>query len=228
LLAVLCFVAGWLALAIAVASPLHDLSRRFFAAHMAEHELVMLVAAPLLVLARPLPVMLWALPRSWRRPVGQGTGVLAYLVGWEFLTLPLIATILHAAAIWLWHLPPLFDAALTNEALHWLQHLTFLLSALLFWWAMLELRRPRASAIAYLFLTALHTGFLGVLLSIAPRPLFPAQARLAAAYGADPVSDQQLAGLIMWVPAGIFYVVAGLAIAGLWIARSGDAHAQSH
>jgi cytochrome c oxidase assembly factor CtaG len=219
-LAVLSFVAGWLTLAIAIASPLHDLSRKFFAAHMAEHELVMLVAAPLLVLARPLPVMLWAIPQRWRRPVGQGAGLLGYLLGWEYLTLPLVATVLHAAAIWLWHLPPAFDAALTNEPLHWLQHLSFLVSALLFWWAMLELRRPRATSVAYLFLTALHTGFLGVLLAVSPRPLFPAQAQLAAAYGADPLTDQQLAGLIMWVPAGLFYVVAGLAIAGLWIARS--------
>jgi cytochrome c oxidase assembly factor CtaG len=152
--------------------------------------------------------------------VGQGTGILAYLAGWEYLTLPLVATVLHAAAIWLWHLPPAFDAALTNELLHWLQHLSFLVSALLFWWAMLELRRPRATSIAYLFLTALHTGFLGVLLAVSPRPLFPAQAQLAAAYGADPLADQQLAGLIMWVPAGLFYVVAGLALAGLWIGRS--------
>jgi putative membrane protein len=221
-LAVLCFLVGWLALAIAVASPLHDLGRKFFAAHMAEHELVMLIAAPLLVVSRPLPVMLWGLPRRWRRPVGRGAGIAAYLAGWEMLTLPIVATLLHAAAIWLWHLPPLFDATLENELLHWLQHLSFLLSSLLFWWAMLELRRPRASSIAYLFLTALHTGFLGILLAVSPRPLFPAQARLAAAYGADPLTDQQLAGLIMWVPAGLFYVIAGLAVAGLWIAHSSD------
>jgi cytochrome c oxidase assembly factor CtaG len=219
-LQVLSFAVGWLILALAVGSPLHDLSRKYFAAHMIEHELVMLVAAPLLVLGRPLPVMLWAFPRGWRRHIGQGAGVLAYLVGWEVLTVPLVATVLHAAAIWLWHLPPAFDAALTNELLHWLQHLSFLASSLLFWWVMLELRRPRASSIAFLFLTALHTGFLGVLLAIAPRPLFPAQAQLAVAYGADPLADQQLAGLIMWVPAGLFYVTAGLALAGLWIARS--------
>jgi len=217
---VLCFLAGWLALAVAVASPLHELGRTFFAAHMAEHELVMLIAAPLLVLGRPLPILLWALPRRWRRPVGRGSGVLAYLIGWELLSLPLVATLLHAAAIWIWHLPPLFDAALQSELLHWLQHFSFLVTGLLFWWAMLELRRPRASAVAYLFLTALHTGFLGILLAMAPRPLFPAQAQLAAAYGADPLADQQLAGLIMWVPAGLFYVIAGLGLAGLWIARS--------
>lgn len=226
---VLSFATGWVILAIAVASPLHELSRKYFAAHMTEHELVMLVAAPLLVLARPLPVMLWGLPRGWRRPVGHGAGIAAYLVGWEFITLPLVATILHAAAIWLWHMPPAFDAALSNELLHWLQHLSFLVSSLLFWWAMFELRRPRGACIAYLFLTALHTGFLGVLLAVGPRPLYPAQAELAAAYGADPLADQQLAGLIMWVPAGLLYVVAGLTLAGLWIARSsGGANVQGH
>lgn len=214
------FVLGWLCMVAALASPLHDLSRRLFAAHMVEHELVMTVAAPLLVLARPLGAMLWAFPRTWRRGVARASQVFAYLVGWDMWSRPLIATLMHAAAIWLWHVPPVFDTALGSELLHWLQHLSFLVTALFFWWAMFGLRKRPGVAIACLFVTGMHTGALGVLLTMAQQPMYPLQAKLATAYGADPLQDQQLAGLIMWVPAGLVYVAAALALAGLWIARS--------
>jgi cytochrome c oxidase assembly factor CtaG len=93
---------------------------------------------------------------------------------------------------------------------------------LFFWWAMLGRHQPRGTAIGLLFLTGLHTAFLGVILSLARAPLYPTQVRLSEAYGADPLADQQLAGLVMWVPGGIAYVVAGLALAGLWIAHSSE------
>jgi len=214
------FLAGWVCMAAALVTPLHDISRRFFAGHMIEHELVMTVAAPLLVLARPLPVLLWAFPRAWRARVASGTGTVAYLLGWDVLSRPLIATVAHGVAIWAWHIPVAFDAALTNEPLHWLQHLSFFVTAMFFWWSLLAERQRAGVAIAELFVTGMHTGALGVLLALARQPMFPAQAALAHAYGADPLLDQQLAGLIMWVPAGSIYVGAALAIALTWIARS--------
>ena len=214
------FVCGWLVMALALLSPLHELSRQLFSAHMAEHELVMVVAAPLLAASRPLGVLVWAFPRGWRARVARATQTLGYLTFFGPLTRPLVATAVHGAAIWFWHIPPLFDAALGNEALHWVQHLTFVLSALYFWWALLGPRRRPAAAVVCLFVTGLHTAALGVLLTLAPRPLYAMQAKLAAAYGADPMADQQLAGLIMWVPAGLVYVVGGLVLAGLWISRS--------
>jgi len=214
------FLGGWLCMAAALVSPLHDVSRRFFAAHMVEHELVMTVAAPLLVLSRPLPVLLWAFPRAWRASVASGTGTVAYVLGWDVLSRPLIATVAHGVAIWAWHIPAAFDAALTNEPLHWLQHLSFFVTAMFFWWSVLGRRQRAGVAVAELFVTGMHTGALGVLLALARQPMFPAQAALARAYGADPLLDQQLAGLIMWVPAGFIYVGAALAIALTWIAHS--------
>jgi cytochrome c oxidase assembly factor CtaG len=165
----------------------------------------------LLVLARPLGPMLWAFPARSRRAVARSAKLLAYLCGWDVLSRPLVATILHAVAIWAWHVPPAFEAALLHEPLHWLQHLSFLVTALFFWWAMFETRRQGAAVID-LFFTAMHTAFLGVLLTVAPRPMYPLQSALSAHFGLDPLADQQLAGLIMWVPAGTVYVGAGLAL----------------
>lgn len=220
---VACFWCGWTALALALLSPLHWLGERLFTAHMIEHELLMAVAAPLLVLARPGATMLWALPSSWRAPVSSIRRWPVLGSAWRVASLPFSATLLHAVALWAWHLPGLYDLVLVNALAHWLQHLSFLLSALLFWWALLwGSSRSRGFGVAflYLFLTSLHTGLLGVLLTVSPRLWYPRQVAAAAEWGLTPLEDQQLAGLVMWVPAGLVYAVAALALAGLWIRRS--------
>ncbi|MDX6805515.1 cytochrome c oxidase assembly protein [Terrihabitans rhizophilus] len=213
------FALGWLATAIALVSPLHDASRRLFTAHMVEHELLMVVAAPLLVLGRPLGAMLWALRQAWRRGLGRAARGRRFVALWAFLTRPLTATVLHGLAIWIWHVKGLFEAALAVEWLHWLQHLSFFASALLFWWVMLEgWRRRHASGavVGHLFVTSLHTGFLGVLLTFSPSLLYEAMPD-AGLWGMTPLEDQQLAGLIMWIPAGMVYAVAALAMAASWL-----------
>lgn len=219
------FAAGWLAMAGALVSPLHDLSRRLFAAHMIEHEAMMIVAAPLLVLSRPIGAMLWALPQGWRRGLGGAARHRAFAAFWAVLTAPLVATILHGIAIWGWHEPRLFQAALGIEWVHWLQHLSFFATALVFWWALVAPGRAHhGSAVAHLFATALHTSFLGILLVFAPR-LWYAPMPAAAAWRLTPLEDQQLAGLIMWIPGGLIYAGAALALAASWIS-TGSRHLQ--
>jgi putative membrane protein len=223
LLSVLSFVLGWALLAIAMVSPLHDWSRRLFTAHMIGHELVMTLAAPLLVLARPFGVLLWAFPRATRPRIGQSIKVVGYLLFWEILTLPLVAAALHAAAIWMWHMPVLYEAALRIEWVHWAQHISFLVTALLFWWSVLDgatRGRVRAGGIFLLFATGLHTACLGVLISLSQQPLYVLQSRDAAEWKLTPLADQQLAGLVMWVPGGMVYAVAALALAATWIRHS--------
>jgi len=223
---VACFALGWLVLAAALVAPLHWLGERLFFAHMIEHEVLMILAAPLLVVGRPIGAILWAVPSSWRRASGGLARIPTIAALWQRLTDPLIATILHAIALWAWHIPALYQAALASGRLHWLQHLSFFVTALLFWWSLLRGRmreRGYGAAVFYLFATSLHSGFLGILLALARRPLYPLQTRTAAEWGLTPLEDQQLAGLIMWVPAGLIYAVAALALAGVWIARSGVA-----
>jgi putative membrane protein len=217
------FGAGWLALLIALISPLHPLGGVLFSAHMTQHEVLMLVAAPLLVLGRPLIPFLWALPIRWRRRLGRLGRSEWVQAGWHTLTAPLLAWSIHAAVLWVWHAPGLFQATLESELVHTLQHLSFLLSALLFWWALIHGHQGRmgyGAAVLYLFTTAVHTSILGALLTFSPTLWYPAYLGTTAAWGLTPLEDQQLGGLVMWVPAGLVYILAGLALFASWLHES--------
>ncbi len=217
------FTAGWLVLVVALISPLHALGNALFSAHMVQHELLMLVAAPLLVLAKPILPILWALPRPCARLAGR----VSRRPGWQTLSRlgsnALVAWLVHAVVLWMWHLPAFFQATLTSNLVHAAQHASFLGSALLFWWAIMHGHR-RASgyglAVLYLFTTALHTGLLGALLSLAGAPWYPAYEATTWAWGLSPLEDQQLGGLIMWIPAGIVYIVASLLLFAAWLRES--------
>jgi cytochrome c oxidase assembly factor CtaG len=219
---VLCFATGWLAATAALISPLHALGEALFSAHMIEHEVLMVVAAPLFVLARPLGAAVWAMPSGWRRPVGELGRVVAPL--WRAATDPLLATILHGAALWFWHVPAMFDAALASDWLHRLQHVSFFVTGLCFWQAALNPRSRTAGiglACFCLFATALHSGFLGILLTFAPEPLYAYPGEPPSGWSLTVLEDQQIAGLVMWVPAGMVYAAAALVLMGMWIGKSG-------
>ena len=214
------FVAGWVTLALALVSPVHPLGGVLFSAHMAQHELLMVVAAPLLVLGRPVILFLWAFPFSWRRELGTWSSVAPVSRTWTVLTRPSIAWTLHAVAIWLWHAPSLYQATLSSETVHTIQHVSFLGTGLLFWWAVLHgvgARLARPAAVIYLFTTAVHTSLLGALLTFSPRLWYPLYDATTTPWGLTPLEDQQLAGVIMWVPAGLSYLIAALALAATWL-----------
>ena len=216
----LCFAGGWLALFIALVSPLHAWGRVLFSAHMSQHEVLMLVAAPLLVLGRPLIAFLWALPLNWSRRLGNLGKISVINRLWRTLTIPLVAWLVHAVALWVWHIPALFDATLHSETVHTFQHLSFLLSALLFWWALIH--GPQGAlgygaAVLYLFTTSVHSGALGALITVAGSVWYPSYVGLTSSWGLTPLEDQQLGGLIMWIPASLVYVIAGLALFAGWL-----------
>jgi putative membrane protein len=215
-----CYGAGWLLLAGALVSPLHWMGEHLFTAHMVEHEIIMACAAPLLALARPIGAFLWAFPVDLRRRFGRAGRQRHIRAGWTAMTSPLAATIWHGAVIWFWHAPIMFDAAVTSVLVHRLQHVTFLVSALAFWWALVR-RCDRGSAVFHLFATMIHTTLLGALMTMAPRVLYVRQTTDSLRWGLTPLEDQQLAGLVMWVPAGTVYAGAALACAMLWIRQSG-------
>jgi putative membrane protein len=218
--------AGWLTLVGALVSPLDPLGESLFSAHMVQHELLMVAAAPLLVLGRPLAAWAWALPASWRPGAGGVFRRRGWRPVWATLTHPVTAWSLHAVALWGWHLPALFEAALAHPAVHAFQHASFLATALLFWWSTLGAidRRRQGAALASLFTTMLHTGALGALMTLSPLLWYPHYAATSAAYGLDPLADQQLGGLIMWIPASAAYLAVGLAIAARGL-RSHPRHA---
>jgi putative membrane protein len=211
------FGTGWIVLALALLSPVDTLGTELFSVHMVQHELLMVVAAPLFVLARPLEAWAWALPASWMSAMARGVrnGVLER--AWRGLTDPVGAFAFHAAVLWGWHIPAAFAAAVLDDNLHTLQHSTFLVSALFFWWSVLQPRaKPDARGLASLFTTMLHTGALGALLTFSPRAWYAVYDGTER-FGLSRVEDQQLGGLVMWVPGSLAYLIAGLAIAGAYL-----------
>ena len=214
-LPIICFAAGWTSLLLALDSPIHEFSEQLFWVHMTQHEILVLISAPLLVLARPLVPFLWALPEKTRNVLGRITGSRPFKSAWLFLSAPVVAWLMHALALWLWHAPVLFIATLQSDLVHALQHISFLGSGLLFWWALLKTHGGRlgyGGAVLYVFTTAIHTSLLGAWLTFSPVPWYTPYARTAPAWGLTALQDQQLGGLIMWIPAGALLTVIGLAL----------------
>jgi putative membrane protein len=211
-----CFAAGGFTLLAALASPLDALSGELSAAHMVQHMLVMNVAAPLLALGSPGLVILHGVPAPYRGALGRtlnrldppGAG---------------IPWLLYAGVLWGWHLPPLYEAALRHPAVHDLQHLTFFVGAFVFWRAVLDSTRGRRGgpmvAVAALFTTALHATVLGVFMTLAVYPWYPTYEGRTLPWGLTALEDQQLAGLIMWMPACLAYAVAAAGIVAVQFAR---------
>jgi cytochrome c oxidase assembly factor CtaG len=214
------FALGLAVLVAALLSSIDEMAERSFAVHMIEHEMLMIIAAPLLALARPLEAWAWGLSQGARWRVAALVATPAARRIGQALSRPVVATAVHALALWLWHLPALFAAAQASPPLHVMQHLCFFGSALAFWWAMFggPSRVATPVSLACLFTTMLHTSVLGALLAFAPAPaftMFPG----AGVFGLGSLQDQQLGGLIMWVPGGLAYIVAALLVAGTWLAK---------
>jgi putative membrane protein len=217
------FWCGWSALMAAVSPPLDALSIQLFSAHMAQHELMMLVGAPLLIAGRPLSTCLWGVPQRWRARVAAPLQASFVSGTWRWLTAPVVAWALHGIALWVWHVPALYDAAVEHEGIHALQHAMFVGTSALFWWGLIYGRYGRVgygAAVFYVFTTVVHTGILGAAMTFSGIPLYPVYATPAAARGVDILEDQQLAGLIMWIPAGIVLTLFGLGLFAAWLGEA--------
>ena len=211
-----CFLAGAVMLLVALASPLERMAGALLTAHMAQHVILIAVASPLIVLGRPEVIFAFALPRRARRGVARNSGVRGLAQSLRPLVRPLPAALIHGAAVWIWHAPGLFQAALANSTLHDLEHASFFFTGLAFWYgALLSVRSPTAlmTGIVGMVITLIQGGLMGALITLTPTVLYPAYENSTAAFGLTPIEDQQLAGLIMWVPAGAIYLVAALYLA---------------
>jgi putative membrane protein len=208
------FLAGVAALGIALSPWVDGLASTDLAAHMAQHVLLWLVAAPLLVLGAPLRPLAWSLGRPgrrsarlfprwvWRARAAAGTA-------WGLAAVWAIST----ATLWAWHLPPLYEAAVRSPALHALEHAAFLGTAILFWWALTAARRGagEGAALLCLILSSGQSAALGALLTFSGSPWYPDYPSL---------ERQQLAGLVMWIPGSVTYLVAAAVLFLRWLDRS--------
>lgn len=198
------FYLGLGVVAVAVLSPLDALASTLFSAHMVQHLLLLLVAPPLLVYSRPLLTSMVGLPRGPRAlgrklestPVGRASS--------RASTSAVLVLSLNVIVLWAWHLPALYEAALSTEIVHAVEHLAFLSIALAFWNLVLGKEIGRSAALV--FGNLLQSGALGAILVFATTVLYPIHAAGAARWGLTPLEDQQLAGAIMWIPAGIVYI----------------------
>jgi putative membrane protein len=220
---------GGAAVAAALVSPLDLAAERSFVAHMTQHMLLITIAAPALLLADPLPVVLWALPRTARATIGGWLrrGAALRRVG-AALTGVALAWAAHTAVLWLWHVPAAYDAALASRVLHHAEHATFFVTALLFWWPVIQpaprLRPPAppAARVIYLVLAAFQAAALGLLLTLAPAVLY----RTYAATHRDApaaLADQMWGGLLMWGVGGLVDMLAVLVLLARVLGAAGGA-----
>jgi len=209
------FAAGWVAVVAALLSPIDVYGGIAFSVHM----LLMNLGVPLLLLARPARYVPAGAPRA--AGAWSATRVRPLLRrAWLRATAISPAFVINAAAIWIWHFPPIHDWALGSPGAHVVQHLSFTAAAVVFWTAIWNaVGRPRAGlAILALFATAIHTGILGAFLTFSTRPWYTAYT--PEEIGLDLLSDQQLAGAIMWIPGGVSYTVAALILMRAWLRLS--------
>ena len=217
------FATGWVTLMVAVL-PWFDMAViTRFSAHMAQHELMMLVGAPLVIAGRPLATCAWAMPHRWRR---LAVAPLQYrptarVVRW--LTAPAVAWALHGAVLWTWHMPVLYNLAVQSEPVHAAQHAMFLGTSMMFWSGLVYGRYGRAgygAAVLFVFTTAVHTGILGALLSVAEKPVYSVYANVSGLSNEMALADQQVAGIVMWIPAGLLLILVGIALFAAWLGEA--------
>lgn len=217
------FAGGMTAAGLALVSPVEALAGTLLTAHMVQHLLLVLVAAPLLALGAPLLPVLWALPHRWRQrvhPLRLPRGLRRWTTG---LAAAALASAAHVVVLWVWHVPMLYELALRNPVVHALEHVTMLGTALALWATAVTrgpVRRPAPAGVLALFATATLTVGLGALVTFAPRPLYVHYETGALAWGITALHDQQVAGALMWTVGGLVYATAGAALLGVWLARA--------
>ena len=212
------FGAGLASIGLALLSPIEAYEGTLFSVHMVQHMLLELLAAPLLLAGAPITLTLRVATPSVRRTllaILQSRAV-------HVISFPVVAWVLFAAVNWGWHFSALYDDALENQALHYLQHASFLGAALLFWWPVVGAdpspwRLPHPVRLLYLFLAMPQNSFLGVALMSASTVLYPHYVTNARDWGMAPIDDQALGGVIMWVVGDVAFLAAMLLVVVLWM-----------
>jgi len=220
----LLFLLGLVALIASLASPIDTIALELFSVHMLQHMLLLVVAAPLLLAGAPVRPLLRGLPlvvrRTVIRAVARNTAFRALV---HVVRHPLMAAALYVVGLYAWHVPALYDTALDHPTVHVVEHLWFLLVALIFWSVVIDpvpfrATLPYAARIPFLLLVgAAQNTILGGLLAFSDRLYYTHYATTTLAYGLEPVTDQRLGGAVMWVPGDLIFLVAASFSFFLWL-----------
>ena len=212
------FLGGMVAILVALVSPIDAYEGALFSVHMVQHMLLELVAAPLIVLSAPITLALRAASPGMRR------GLLAVLhsVTVRWLAFPLVTWFLFAAVNWGWHFSSWYNVALENAFVHDIEHLCFLGAAMLFWWPVIgpdpqPWRMPHPVRLLYLFLAMPQNSFLGVALLSSDHVLYLHYLTNHLSWAPNPLDDQQLGGVLMWVFGDIVFLTAMLGLVADWM-----------
>ena len=219
----LAYVAGLGAVGLALISPVDRLASLSFLVHMVQHELLIMIAPPLLLLADPLPILLWGLPRKLRLGVRHllARGAMVRRILYSGTWMP-VAWGVYVVNLWMWHLPVAYEAALRNHLLHDLEHLTFFGTALLFWWPIVN-PAPRLHGqiaygfrILYILAATFQTVALGFAIAVTERVLYSHYAAAPRLWGLSPLDDQAYGGAIM-SEAGMMFLIPLLVLVNRWL-----------
>lgn len=215
------FFGGLFVLLLALVSPLDSVADDLFSAHMFQHMLLLLVIPPLLVYGRPVITWLWALDLNGRRAMVRGWKRVGLDAVFRWLMHPLVVWVLLTVALCFWHVPGLYDAAVRNEWLHDLEHLSFLLVSLQFWTLVIEPYGQRralgyGATVVFVVSAGFVMGMIGAVLTFAPAPLYGVYLHTTQVYGLTPLDDQQLAGIIMWIPSNLVHAGALCTVFFAW------------
>jgi cytochrome c oxidase assembly factor CtaG len=213
------FLSGLVILGLAMLSFIEVLYNLLFSLHMVQHLLITMIGPPLLLLADPYPFLIWGLPENARLATGRflapGSATRRVL---RYASNPWLIWALYVGGLWLWHLPAAYDAALTYEVLHILEHLTFFVPAMLFWWHVtgaaprLHGRLSYGFRIGYLLAALAQNEILGIIIAFSREPLYPHYTTVPRLWGLSVLDDQMLGGALMWVPGGMMYALAAIVL----------------
>jgi putative membrane protein len=216
------FAGGIAVLFLALVTPIDTLGEELFSIHMVQHLLLMLVAPPLFVYSRAPIVYFWAFAPRRRRQLGRWWVRARLASAYAALTHPAIVWIGSTGALVLWHIPAMYQWALSDPVVHTFEHLCFFVTSLAFWTLVIEPsgRRRLGYGTTLIFVATAATlgGFPGALMVFASRPLYPAHAEGVSYWGLTLIEDQQLAGLLMWIPAGFVHVASICWLFQRWLA----------
>lgn len=215
------YESGLILVGVALMSPIDVLGQQLFFMHMIQHLLLIMIAPPLLMIANPMPFLLWGLPTKWRRKTGR---VLSYLLHRNSDTRNLIVKLTAPGIIFMfwvisvigWHDPVLYNAALRYEIIHDIEHIFFFAAGMLFWWHVtgagprLHKQFGIVARIVFVLAAVPPNMLLGVILAFASETIYSYYEGVPRLWGIDPVTDQTIGGVIMWIPGSMMYIIAAL------------------